>query len=66
VNGNELRPLHVPVRLLGQERQIDRVRKPRIEELNDDTLGVRRQIVLGLVGWHDRTSFMVLNPSVNR
>jgi len=46
---NELRPFDVPMRLLGQQREIDRVGDARVQQIDHGRLGVRLQIVLRLV-----------------
>jgi hypothetical protein len=52
VQRDEVRALYVPRRLLGQQRQIDGVSEPGVEDVDRHRLGVRGQVVVGTVLRH--------------
>ena len=54
MDGDELRPLDVPVRLLGDQRQVDGVGKPGVEKIDRFLPGVGFEVVLGDDGVHGR------------
>jgi hypothetical protein len=49
---DEIRALDVPVRLFGQQRQVDAVGEARVQDADRDGFGVRAEIVAGLVVGH--------------
>ena len=53
VNGDEVRALDVPMRLLGDQREVDGVGEAGVEELDRGFLDVRLQIVARGVRRHD-------------
>ena len=46
---HELRPLHVPVRLLGVQGQIDAVRQPRVQDRDHHPARRHREVILGVM-----------------
>ena len=49
VQGDEVRTLDVPVRLLGLQPEIDGVDEARVEQVDDLLTGLQRQVIAGLV-----------------
>ena len=59
VQRDEVRALDVPMRLLRQQRQIDRIGKTGIEDGDRNGLGIGWQVITGLVVKHFRFLFLV-------
>ena len=49
MDGDELQALEIPMRLLGQKREVDRIGKACVQGFDRNGLGIRLEIVLGLV-----------------
>jgi hypothetical protein len=47
VDGDELRSLDVPMRLLGDQREVDRIGQPRVEQVDRYRLRIRLEVVFG-------------------
>ncbi len=52
VQRDKIRPLDVPMRLLGQQSQVDRVGEPGVEGADRHRLRVRGQVVVGVILLH--------------